>query len=152
MFLFYFLVTVCTCFIFRYMCAYSWILDRYTQYYLYTVYCVYLYIDSYFNSGNSCQKNLKFSRFYFCCVSRLSHSLSERSQFGSWNCAHTLSSSWPSVSCHRRCTDWNWDEITTIINWWCSTPKLFNVIELDWVVSKTMACKTMANFLRHRVH
>ena len=42
-------------------------------------------------------------------------------------------------------------EIDPRINFWCSTPKLFNFIELDLVVFKIIAFKMMSNFLGHCV-
>ena len=43
-------------------------------------------------------------------------------------------------------------EINLRINLWCSTPKLFNFIELDKVIFKINAFKIMSNFSRHPIY
>ena len=46
----------------------------------------------------------------------------------------------------------NTNEISPRVNFWSSTPKLFNFIDLDWVVLKIIASKMVSNVLGHPVY
>lgn len=89
---------------------------------------------------------------FFCCFPvEPCRSLLLRSHFASWK---MLAPSHPVVTQHTQLTRavsqavhiLNTDEIGPMMNLWCSTPTLINVIELHRVVFKIIANKMMSIF------